>query len=392
MAKVYRLIREPDANGKERWVRRMDSGAGTWFLDYVDASGKRHRDATDATTKTEALTLLRSKLSDNVKAEILGVPSTDAVSITLEKFLDEQYIPHVKATRREGTWGNYEAYAKEIIPRMGKMPLRSIGRVEIQKFMEDLIRTGKTPRNKPLSKATINRKVGFLRSVFYEALRRDLVDRNPCARIKLLHEENTRTRIMTEKEEEKIHEQAPDWLRPVLKIATLAGLRQGEILALRWEDIDSDRKLIFVSHQSKNHKRREIPLLGELERVLGALSPFVGPNGASPHLFTDPVTCEAYKTHDVVNHFKASARRAKIRDLRFHDLRRTFASRLAQRGVPLQTIAKLLGHGATYVTERYAHLSCDDLREAMNRLKKPAPAQEVGRNPAESPTPLVANR
>jgi integrase len=391
MSKVYRMVRETDAGGKECWVRRTDSGPGTWFIDFVDASGKRHRDATDAVRKSEALDLLRSKLSDNVKAEILGVPSTDAVSITLEKFLNEQYIPHIKATRREGTWGNYEAYAEHVIPRMGKMALRSIGRTEIQKYMEELIRTAKTPRKQPLSKATVNRKIGFLRSAFYEALRRGLVDRNPCARIKLLHEENTRTRVMTEKEEEKIHEQAPEWLRPVLKIATLAGLRQGEILALRWEDVDRERKLIFVSHQSKSHKRREVPLLMELEGVLEDLSPFVGPKGASPWLFTDPVTCEAYKTHDVVNHFKASARRAKIKGLRFHDLRRTFASRLAQRGVPLQTIAKLLGHGATYVTERYAHLSCDDLREAMNRLKKPAPAQEVGRNPADSPTPRVAN-
>src|SRR6185295_12903057 len=120
-------------------------------------------------------------------------------------------------------------------------------------------------------------------------------------------------------------------------------------------------------------------------------SPFVGPDVASPYLFTDPVTCEAYKTHHVINHFKASVRRARIRGLRFHDLRRTFASRLAQRGIPLHTIAKLLGHGATYVTERYAHLSCDDLREAMNRLKKPTPAQEVGRFPADSPTPRIAN-
>jgi site-specific recombinase XerD len=81
--------------------------------------------------------------------------------------------------------------------------------VDVQKYMEDLVRNGRTPRKQPLSKATINRRISFLRSALYETLRRELVDRNPCARIKLLYEENTRTRVMTEKEEEKIHEQAP---------------------------------------------------------------------------------------------------------------------------------------------------------------------------------------
>ncbi len=385
MAKVYRMVQETDQGGRLRWVRGPDSGKGTWFLDYFDASGERCREATEARTKTEALSLLHSRLSDNVKADILGLPSSDAVSITLERFLDEQYLPHVSATKRPGTVENYDAYAAEIKPRMGKLVLRSIGRLEIQKYMEELIRGGK------LSKATVNRKIGFLRSCLYEAMRRGLVDRNPCARIKLLHEENTRTRIMLDKEEEKILEQCPEWLRPVVQTATLAGLRQGEILGLRWEDVDKDRKLIFVSHQSKSHKRREIPLLPALEAVLEALSPFVGPKGASPWIFTDPATEEAYKTYDVVNHFKRAMKRAKVKGLRFHDLRRTFASRLAQRGVPLQTIAKLLGHGATYVTERYAHLSCDDLREAMNRLMKPTPAQEVGRFLADSSTPRAAN-
>lgn len=384
MAKVYRMSQERDPRGRLRWVRGPDSGKGTWFLDYFDPSGKRRREATAATTKSEALGLLRARLSDNVKAKILGVASADAVSITLERFLEEQYLPHVKATKRGSTYENYLNYTKDVVPRLGKVPLRSIRRADVQKYMEDLIRNGKTPRKKPLSKATINRRISFLRSALYEALRRELVDRNPCARIRLLFEENTRTRVMTEKEEERIHEQAPEWLRPILRVGTLAGLRQGEILGLRWEDIDRERGLIFIGHQSKNHKRREVPLLKELEAVLDGLSQFVGPDGASPYLFVDPLTAKPYQTHDVVNHFKASVRRARIRDLRFHDLRRTFASRLAQRGVPLQAIARLLGHGATYVTERYAHLSCDDLREAMLRLTAPKGSHEVGRYMADS--------
>jgi integrase len=384
MARVYRMVQQRDQGGKVRWVRGPDSGAGTWFLDYVDASGKRRREATDARTKTEALNLLRSRLSDNVKAEILGVASTDAVSITLERFLRDQYLPHIKATRRAGTYDNYSDYAEGIITAMGKMTLRSIGRADVQKYMEELIRTGKTPRKKPLSKATINRKIALLRSALYDAMGRGLINQNPCARMRLLPEENTRRRVMTEDEEKKLHAEAPEWLRPILKTATLAGLRQGEIVALQREDVDRERKLILVSAQSKTHKGREVPLLPELDTVLQKVPVFVGKKGASPWIFVDPLTEEPYKDYDVRNYFKRALRRAKVKGLRFHDLRRSFASRLASRGVSLQAIAKLLGHGSTYVSERYAHLSCDDLRVAIRTLSRPAPAGEVGRFPADS--------
>lgn len=146
MSKVYRMAQEKDQRGRLRWVRGPDSGKGTWFLDYFDPSGKRCREATNATTKSEAMGLLCARLSDNVKAKILGVSSSDAISITLERFLEGQYLPHVKATKRESTYENYLDYARDLVPRMGKVPLRSIRRVDVQKYMEDLIRNGRTPR------------------------------------------------------------------------------------------------------------------------------------------------------------------------------------------------------------------------------------------------------
>ena len=102
----------------------------------------------------------------------------------------------------------------------------------------------------------------------------------------------------------------------------------------------------------------------------------------SEYIFPDLANGDQRPDHDAQDAFLRVRKTAGLKDLHFHDLRRTFASRLAQRGVSLQAIAKLLGHGATYVTERYAHLSCDDLREAVNRLMRPAPSGEVGRNPA----------
>ena len=166
-------------------------------------------------------------------------------------------------------------------------------------------------------------------------------------------------------------------LHPILKASLLGGLRQGEILSLRWEQIDAERGLLFVSPQTKTHKGREIPLLPELQEVLDSVTRVIVKGKPAPYVFTNPESGTPYKGYDVTNGFKRAARQAGLSDLRFHDLRRTFASRLAQRGVSLQAIARLLGHGATYVTERYAHLSADDLREAMGRLARPAPADRA---------------
>lgn len=381
MGKVYRMLKDPEGV----WRRKEGTGPGTWFIEYRDAAGKRVRKATQARTKSEANLLLRGKEGDTVKAEILGVQSTDAIRLTLSDYLRKTYLPHVRLTRRAGTADNYEAYAERLISFYGAVPLRSLGRADVQRYIDKRISEGLTRHKRPIAPATVNRETAFLRSALYEALARGYIDRNPCARIKLLHEENTRTRVMTEKEEERLLKHSPDWLRPVIQAATLCGLRRGELLGLRWADIDQDRKLVFVSAESKSHKGREVPIIPELEALLGGLTQAIGKDGREPFVFIDASSKEALKADTVAAAFERAVRNADIRDLHFHDLRRTFASRLAQKGVSLQMIAKLLGHGATYVTERYAHLSADDAREAMAKLSKSPVAAESGRFAADAP-------
>jgi integrase len=144
----------------------------------------------------------------------------------------------------------------------------------------------------------------------------------------------------------------------------------GEILRLTWEDIDQERAIIRVSAEAKSHEAREVPMTADLVPVFEGIDRRIGKDGACPRVFADPYTGKALKDSKLQYHYERAVRTAKIVDLHFHDLRRTFASRLAERGVSLQTIADLLGHGATYVTERYAHLKPDTLREAVATLSR----------------------
>jgi site-specific recombinase XerD len=225
--------------------------------------------------------------------------------------------------------------------------------------------------------------MSFLRVTLYNAMTREYINRNPAARIKLLHEENERTRVLTPFEEKKLLEKAPSWMVPIIRIATLSGLRQSEIIELRHRDIKGGQ--IYVSAGCKSHERREVPITPDLEPTIASLTRQMGEGRSAGHLFTDPATGQAYKRPKVADHFERAVRHAEIEDFHFHDLRRTFASRLAEKGVSLQAIADLLGHSATYVSERYAHLRPESLREAVGKLSTGVQVVEVGKNPATGP-------
>jgi integrase len=315
---------------------------------------------------------------NNVKSKLLGVPNAEVIETTLEDFLRKTYLPHLQGSRREGTYENHERYAERLITRFGKMRLRDITKTEVDNFYDDLNREGKTEHDTPLAQATINRIMSFLRATLYKAQTRGIIDRNPCARIELIDEENERQTILRERDEPRLMEHADEFLKPIIQTAILSGLRLGELLNLQWADdaeddtahkLDLEQGLIFISHESKSHKRREVPVLPDLEELLTVTGRWKGADGAtSKYVFPDPETGGPLHKRKVQTGFQKAVKAAKIRDLHFHDLRRTFASRLCARGASLNDVADLLGHGATYVTERYRWMSPDHLRKVMGKL------------------------
>ena len=377
MAGVYRRVLVKGEDGKIRAERRTDSGPGTWFLDYPDHSGRRRREATTATTKTEALALLRSRRSDQAKAELAGVANPEALSMTLSRFVETVYLPQIRTTRRLGTVKNYEVYGKDL-RSLGNKLLTQISREDVLEYQNLLIRE-KGTNERHLSRASVNRRLGFVRSALYDALARGYVGRNPAARLRPLPEENRRTRVLSPIEEGKLLKASPEWFRPIVRVALLSGLRLGEITRLRRSDIDWERNLLRVSAEAKNHKGRSVPITPDLVPILEAALPRIDPAGANPYVFPGP-DGGPVPDHRVTDAFRYSAARAELRDVWFHDLRRTFATRLVDQNVGLPVVARLLGHGATYVTERYAHVSDGAAEEAVALLS----AGQVGTNPAHT--------
>ena len=141
------------------------------------------------------------------------------------------------------------------------------------------------------------------------------------------------------------------------------GLRQGEVLNLTWDNVDLSRRLIHVE-LAKGGKRRTVPM----NDVVAALLQTKASRGAVGPVFT--LRGKPVEKFTLSHMFKAYVRDAKLPDnLRWHSLRHTHATYLVQAGVPIFSVAKLLGHSDVKVTERhYAALSPENLHDDVNRV------------------------
>jgi integrase len=136
-------------------------------------------------------------------------------------------------------------------------------------------------------------------------------------------------------------------------------MRLGEILNLKWENVDLKRRIIAVT-RAKSKKIRHIPINGTLLDVLSGIK------RNHPYVFINPDRGEPWQ--QVKKGFKSACLKAGVENLRFHDLRHTFATRLIERGTDIITIRDLLGHSSVRVTERYAHSQDKRKVDAVNCL------------------------
>jgi integrase len=150
-------------------------------------------------------------------------------------------------------------------------------------------------------------------------------------------------------------------------------MRRGEILGLKWKQVDLDKGLIRVEN-TKSGKNRLIPINEVLLSEFRALRPSAEPCGL---VFANPRTRLAFT--EVKRSFKNACRSAGIKNLRLHDLRHSFATRLIEAGADIITVKELLGHFSVRVTQRYTHPSQIQKRLAVNLLARKTVAEPKNR-------------
>jgi integrase len=248
-----------------------------------------------------------------------------------------------------------------LTPSFGKKRLHDITYAAIQDYA--------ALKAMKLSKKTVNNHLTVLRRLLVVAKKRGLIQAVP--EIEWLKAPDPEFDFLDFEEAERLLAGAEEaeW-RTMILVALRTGMRQGEILALRWEDVDLVKGQLSVRRSvtreiittPKSGRSRDIPLGDE---VLAALK-------AHRHLRGQLVFCTDYgrmlKKNEVKHPLWRATKKAGLRRIGWHTLRHTFASHLAMRGVPLKAVQELLGHATIEMTMRYAHLSPHIPRDAVKLL------------------------
>ena len=187
---------------------------------------------------------------------------------------------------------------------------------------------------------------------------------NPVKRVSMEKESPPRDRWLTSEEECRLLAVCPERLRVIVIFALNTGMRQGEILSLRWKDVNLLKGTLIIE-VTKNGDRRAMPLNGTVWELLKEKNRVR--YLASDHVFTSTTGTKIDGGH-LRRDFMKVLRDAGIEGFRFHDLRHTFATRLVHQGIDLYKVQRLLGHRDIKTTQRYAHHYPESLRESVEIL------------------------
>jgi len=326
-------------------VRKIKGREG-YFLDY------RLRDRTRIIKKASRSNRRGAeKELALIVSEIETKPGLRRLKKTTVGKMCEEYLEYAKVNHL--SWKSDRSRLKTLVHFWGPhTQLDQISTKQVERF--------KASRLVRVKSATLNREVSLLKRLLNVAIEWGYLYENTARQVKPLREDNRRLRYLSKEEIDLLVASACRHLKPIILVAVNTGMRKGEVFNLKWSHLDLKIRFIEVI-KSKNGEKRVIPINKTLLEVLHGLPRRID----SPYVFPGK---KGKKLTDVKKSFRTAMKKAEIEDFCFHDLRHTFASHLVMAGVPLLTVAELLGHKSIDMTKRYSHLSPNHKAAAVRML------------------------
>jgi len=322
---------------------------GIYYICYED-EGKRRWKSTNQSHKADALRELFQfeKLRQEYKTRTL-----------LESFIKD-FLAHTEVTWSQKTLEIYKRALHRFHHLVGNKLLTSITPKEV-----DLYRAARAKEVAPVS---VNIDLRALRAAFSTAVRWKLITENPFKKVPLLRVPEQLPVYFSKVEFEKFISVVKEpWFKDLVIVAVSTGLRRGELLNLKWQDVDLGRRLLHIhstdSFKTKAGKRRAVPMNEAVSLILSQRAQA----NQTEYVFT--LNGRRVLEDLATKKFKDYVREAGINPrLHFHSLRHTFATWLVQSSVSIYEVQKLLGHSNISVTQVYSHLASDELHDAVNKI------------------------
>jgi len=346
----------------------------TWWIDYY-YQGKRYRQkiGTRRRDAEEALNQIKVKIAagDFVPIEERKwEEDTGQESVPFADFARNDFLPWSETQHSRNHYIRQEkALRVHLIPYFEGRYLHEVTTKQIEDFKTMRVRAryvaGK--KTKPVSKSTVNRELSCLKMLFRKAVDWGKLEETPARDVKIFKETPKSPQLLEVEEVARLLEELPDHLKALGTCAVYAGLRRSELFRLQWKDISWRTGELMVRseemHHTKNYKSRRIPMNDALQEAL---------RRHPRRLDSSYVFCnrEGQPYDNVYKALQSAAKRAGIEGkVTMHQLRHAFCSHALMQGIDPRTVQKWMGHKDLNTTLRYAHISPDHERGAIQRLR-----------------------
>lgn len=363
----------PTRRSDGRWEAKLDLGV---------VAGKRARKTFYGKTRREAQEKLHKALYEHRRG--LPVPNE---RLTLRDFFEHSYLP--EAQRLEAaTYRLYEQMARvHIVPALGHLPLAKLTVQQVQTFLNGKSDGDYATRTVEIIRAVLRQALGLAETW-------GMVPRNVAKLVKVPRAKGRKQRdrrFLSVPEAERLFEAAKgDRLEALYSVALMLGLRQGEALGLRWNNVDLEGRTATAEEavhrvkgeglrfkDTKTHQSRTLPLPVVCVAVLREHKRRQNEERLAAVRWQDNnlVFCTRHGTPldgtNVTKYFKALLARASIPPMRYYDLRHSAASLMAARGVPARLAMEILGHSDIRLTLNvYTHVLDESKRQAADAMDR----------------------
>jgi integrase len=385
-------------------LRVEPSGKKTWYIDYKRSNGQRTYHKIGS---AEILTVVQARdVAQKFLASVtLGndpVEETEAVEevkkelLTLKQLLLGPYSTWVLDSRKSGQ------ATLDMIARAFKdfldLPVEEITLLKIEQWRTE------QRKHKNTKGSSLNRYTTALKAVFNWAVKRELLDANPIAKLETLSERDSekKVRFLTNEERERFMaaldarearirqgrdshnvwleerelshmpdlKNVPfvDYFKPLILVCLNTGARRNAVFSLLWGDIDFERRIVTLRDADAKTREQHIPMTDTIYSTLSLWKRQCTDTTPDSLVFPSPVTKK--KLDNCGSAWENLLKEANIQKFRWHDMRHDFASQLVMAGIDLNTVRELMGHADLKMTLRYAHLAPENKLQAIRVLDR----------------------